>query len=41
MSLAPEIIFLIGVLFLGEIFTIGKLFGLLIITFEIIITAKY
>jgi drug/metabolite transporter (DMT)-like permease len=38
---APEVVFLIGVLFLGEIITIRKLLGLLIITFGIIITTKY
>jgi len=41
MSLAPAIVFLIGVFFLGEIITIRKLLGLLIITFGIIITTKY
>lgn len=41
MSLVPTIVFLIGVLFLGDNFIIGKLLGLLIIIFGIIITAKF
>lgn len=41
MSLAPALVFLIGVLFLGETFTIGKLLGLLLIMIGIIVTVKY
>jgi drug/metabolite transporter (DMT)-like permease len=41
MSLAPALVFLIGVLFLGEAFTMGKLVGLLLIMIGIIITVKY
>jgi uncharacterized membrane protein len=41
MSLAPALVFLIGVLFLGEAFTIGKLVGLVLIIIGIIVTVKY
>lgn len=41
MSLAPALVFLIGVLFLGETFTLGKLVGLLLIMVGIIVTVKY
>nr|WP_314865806.1 EamA family transporter [uncultured Flavobacterium sp.] len=41
MSLAPALVFIIGVLFLGEIFTIGKVIGLGLIMLGIIITVKY
>jgi undecaprenyl phosphate-alpha-L-ara4N flippase subunit ArnF len=41
MSLAPALVFIIGVLFLGEIFTIGKVIGLALIMLGIIITVKY
>lgn len=41
MSLSPAIVFLVGVLFLGETFTIGKVLGLIIIAIGIIITAKF
>lgn len=41
MSLAPALVFLIGVLFLGEAFTIGKLVGLVMIMLGIIVTVKY
>lgn len=41
MSLAPALVFIIGVMFLGEIFTIGKVIGLALIMLGIIITVKY
>lgn len=41
MSLAPALVFIIGVLFLGEAFTIGKLLGLLLIMIGIIVTVKF
>ena len=41
MSLAPVLVFVIGVLFLGETFTIGKVLGLLLIIIGIVITVKY
>jgi undecaprenyl phosphate-alpha-L-ara4N flippase subunit ArnF len=41
MSLAPALVFLIGVLFLGEAFTAGKLIGLVLIIVGIIVTVKY
>ncbi len=41
MSLAPALVFLIGILFLGEIFTIGKLIGLVFIMIGIIVTVKF
>lgn len=41
MSLSPAIVFLVGVLFLGETFTIGKVLGLIIIAIGIIITVKF
>ena len=41
MSLAPAFVFLIGVLFLGETFTIGKILGLILIMLGVIVTVKY
>lgn len=41
MSLAPALVFIIGILFLGETFTIGKVIGLLFIFLGIIVTVKY
>jgi uncharacterized membrane protein len=41
MSLAPALVFVIGVLFLGEAFTIGKLIGLVLIMIGIIVTVKF
>jgi drug/metabolite transporter (DMT)-like permease len=41
MSLAPAIVFLMGVLFLDEAFTWGKVFGLLLIILGTVITVKY
>lgn len=41
MSLAPALVFLLGVLFLGEVFTIGKFLGLLLIMVGIIVTVKF
>lgn len=41
MSLAPAIVFCIGILFLGEAFTIGKLIGLLLVVLGAIITVKF
>jgi len=40
MSLAPALVFLLGVLFLNETFTMGKLLGLIVIIIGIIITVK-
>ncbi len=41
MSLAPAIVFCIGILFLGEAFSIGKLIGLLLVVLGTIITVKF
>ena len=41
MSLAPALVFIIGILFLGEAFTIGKMIGLVLIVLGTIITVKY
>lgn len=41
MSLAPALVFLVGVLFLGETFTIGKVLGLIIIAIGIFVTVKF
>jgi undecaprenyl phosphate-alpha-L-ara4N flippase subunit ArnF len=41
MSIAPALVFVIGVLFLGEQFTIGKILGLLLIIIGILITVKF
>jgi drug/metabolite transporter (DMT)-like permease len=41
MSLAPALVFLIGILFLGESFSWGKVIGLVFIIFGTIITVKY
>ena len=41
MSLAPALVFLIGILFLGETFTAGKLVGLLLIIIGTIVTVKF
>lgn len=41
MSLAPALVFLIGVLFLGENFSWGKVIGLVLIIFGTIITIKW
>jgi drug/metabolite transporter (DMT)-like permease len=41
MSLAPALIFVIGVFFMGETFTIGKLLGLILIMIGIVVTVKY
>lgn len=41
MSLAPALVFLIGILFLGETFTFGKLIGLMFIIIGTIVTVKY
>ena len=40
MSIAPALVFIIGVLFLGDTFTIGKVVGLLFIIIGIIVTVK-
>ena len=40
MSLAPSLVFIIGVLFLNEAFTIGKVIGLVLIIIGTIITVK-
>ena len=40
MSLAPAIVFFIGVFFLGEDFTWGKVIGLLLIIIGTIVTAE-
>jgi undecaprenyl phosphate-alpha-L-ara4N flippase subunit ArnF len=41
MSLAPAIVFLLGVWLLGETFTIGKVIGLVLIIIGLIVTVKY
>jgi undecaprenyl phosphate-alpha-L-ara4N flippase subunit ArnF len=41
MSLAPVIVFILGVWILGEAFTIGKVIGLVLIIFGIIATVKF
>ncbi len=41
MSLAPAIVFVLGICFLGEVFTIGKLLGLILIIVGGIVTVKY
>jgi drug/metabolite transporter (DMT)-like permease len=41
MSLAPALVFLVGVLFLGEQFSWGKVIGLVFIIFGTLITVKY
>lgn len=41
MSLAPALVFLFGVILLGESFTFGKLLGLLLIMMGIFITVKF
>lgn len=40
MSLAPVLVFIIGVLILGEAFTIGKLIGLILIVLGTIATVR-
>jgi len=41
MSLAPAIVFLLGVWLLGETFTIGKVIGLILIIIGTIVTVRY
>lgn len=41
MSLALALVFVIGIVFLGETFTIGKVIGLLLILLGIFVTVKY
>lgn len=41
MSIAPGLVFIIGVLFLGETFTIGKLIGLVLIIIGTLVTVKF
>lgn len=41
MSLAPAIVFLLGIWLLGETFTIGKVIGLILIIVGLIVTVKY
>ena len=41
MSLAPALVFVIGMVFLGEQFTIGKLVGLILIIVGTIVTVKF
>ena len=41
MSLAPALVFIVGIIFLGETFTIGKLLGLLCIIIGVLLTVKY
>ena len=40
MTIAPALVFVIGVVFLGEAFTLGKIIGLLFIILGIILTVK-
>jgi undecaprenyl phosphate-alpha-L-ara4N flippase subunit ArnF len=41
MSLAPAVVFVIGIVFLEEAFTIGKVVGLLLIIIGTIVTVKF
>lgn len=41
MSIAPALVFLIGIMFLNETFTFGKVLGLILILLGTIITVKY
>jgi drug/metabolite transporter (DMT)-like permease len=41
MSLAPVLVFFLGILFLNETFTFGKVLGLVLIIIGTIITVKY
>jgi undecaprenyl phosphate-alpha-L-ara4N flippase subunit ArnF len=41
MSLAPALVFLLGVFVLNESFTLGKVIGLIIIMIGIFITVKF
>ena len=41
MSLAPALVFVIGMLFLGEQFTTGKLIGLVLIILGTFVTVKF
>jgi len=41
MSLSPAIVFLFGIFFLNETFTIGKVIGLVLIIIGIIVTVKF
>ena len=41
MSLSPALVFLVGVVFLDETFTWGKLIGLIFIILGIVITVKF
>lgn len=41
MSLAPAMVFFIGIFFLGETFTIGKVLGLALIIIGTIVTVKF
>lgn len=41
MSLSPAIVFLLGIFLLNETFTYGKVIGLLLIMFGIVVTIKF
>jgi len=41
MSLAPAIVFILGIWLLGETFTLGKVIGLVLIILGLIVTVKY
>lgn len=41
MSLSPALVFVIGILLLGETFTIGKILGLLLIMIGVLVTVKF
>lgn len=41
MSLAPALVFVVGILFLGETFTMGKVLGLALIVLGTIVTVKF
>ena len=41
MSLSPALVFLIGVFFLGEAFTWGKVLGLMLIVIGTVVTVKF
>jgi undecaprenyl phosphate-alpha-L-ara4N flippase subunit ArnF len=41
MSLAPAVVFVIGIVFLEEAFTVGKVLGLVLIILGTIVTVKF
>ena len=41
MSIAPRLVFIVGVFLLGETFTLGKLIGLVLIILGTVVTVKF